>query len=90
MSTLACRDIYSFLWYFFQKCLTFFFMNLFFIVSAVLAAICVLAALGLGLFSMAKGGEFNKAHGNKIMQARVVLQGLALAMLALAYFSSQG
>lgn len=65
-------------------------MNAFFIIAAIVAGVCVLGALGLGLFSMVKGGEFNKKHGNKLMQARVSLQGLALLMLALAYFSSQG
>lgn len=63
-------------------------MNSFFAIAAAIAGISVLGALGLGLFSMVKGGEFNKKHGNKIMQARVTLQGVALLMLALAYFSS--
>ena len=64
-------------------------MNGFFILFAILAGVATLGALAIGLFSMAKGGEFNKKHGNKLMQARVMLQGLALGMLALAYFSSQ-
>ncbi|NCT40656.1 MAG: twin transmembrane helix small protein [Alphaproteobacteria bacterium] len=64
-------------------------MNMFFILSAILAGIATLGALGLGLFSMIKGGEFNKKYGNKLMQLRVMLQGVALAMLALAYYSSQ-
>ena len=65
-------------------------MNTFFIISAGIAMLAVLGALGLGLFSMMRGGEFNKKYGNKLMQTRVALQGLALAMLALAYFTSQG
>ncbi|MFN3700445.1 MAG: twin transmembrane helix small protein [Alphaproteobacteria bacterium] len=65
-------------------------MTSFSIIAMVLACIAVLGALGVGLFSMAKGGEFNKQYGNKLMQARVMFQGLALALLALAYFSSQG
>ena len=64
-------------------------MNMFFRLSAILAGIATLGALGLGLFSMIKGGEFNKKYGNKLMQLRVMLQGVALAMLALAYYSSQ-
>ena len=64
-------------------------MNTFFIISAILAALATLGALIIGLFAMVKGGEFNKKHGNKLMQARVMLQGVALAMLALAYFSAQ-
>lgn len=64
-------------------------MNGFFITCAILAGLAVVGVLALGLFSMAKGGEFNKKYGNKLMQARVMLQGLALLMLALAYFSAQ-
>ena len=37
---------------------------------------------------MVKGGAFNKKHGNRLMQARVTLQGLALALFALAYLTS--
>ncbi len=64
-------------------------MNSLAIIAMVLAMIAVLATLGVGLFSMAKGGEFNKKHANKLMQMRVMLQGVALALLALAYFLSQ-
>lgn len=38
---------------------------------------------------MAKGGEFNKKHGNKLMQARVLLQGVALGLFFIAYLISQ-
>jgi hypothetical protein len=55
---------------------------------AILAMLAVLGVLALGLFSMVKGGEFNKKYGNKLMQARVILQGLALALLALAWAMS--
>lgn len=64
-------------------------MNTFFIISAVIAGLAVVGVMGLGMFSMVKGGEFNKKHGNRLMQLRVTLQGVALLMLALAYFSAQ-
>jgi hypothetical protein len=51
--------------------------------------IAVVIVMGVGLVGMAQGGEFNKKYGNKLMQARVVLQGVALGLLALAYFISQ-
>ena len=47
------------------------------IVAAMVAAV---GALLLGVFSMAKGGEFNKKYGNTLMRARVVLQGLAIVL----------
>ena len=64
-------------------------MNSLTIIALFVAMTSVLAVMGLGIFSMVKGGEFNKKYGNKLMQARVVLQGLALALLALAYYASQ-
>lgn len=63
-------------------------MNSFSAFAAIVAATAVLGVMVLGLFSMIKGGEFNKKYGNKLMQARVILQGLAVALLALAYFSA--
>lgn len=64
-------------------------MNTSFAILAVLAMLSVLGVLALGLYSMLKGGAFNDKHGNHLMQARVYLQALALALLALAYFASQ-
>jgi hypothetical protein len=64
-------------------------MNTFTLIMVILACLSVTAVLFVGLFSMVKGGEFNEKYGNKLMQARVILQGLALAFLALAYFMSQ-
>ena len=64
-------------------------MNTAFIACAIGAMFAALGVLGLGIFSMAKGGDFNKKHGNRLMQARVLLQGVALALFALAYLSSK-
>jgi hypothetical protein len=63
-------------------------MNTFSIIALSLSLIAVVAVLGLGVFSMLKGGEFNKKYGNKLMRLRILFQGLALALLALAYFST--
>ena len=46
-----------------------------------LALIGVLVVLGLGLVTMLRGG--NPRRSNKLMQMRVVMQGLALLLLAL-------
>ena len=64
-------------------------MNTFSLIALIVCMLSITGIMGLGIFSMAKGGEFNKKYGNKLMQARVMLQGLAIAMLALAYFASQ-
>ncbi len=61
------------------------FMNMFFYIAIGVALLAVTVVMGLGIFSMLKGGEFNEKYGNKLMQARVVLQGLALLMLFMAW-----
>ena len=63
-------------------------MNIF-IIMMIVAMFATLASLGVGLFSMVKGGDFNKKHGNKIMQMRVALQGLAILLFALAFMTSK-
>ncbi len=52
--------------------------------------IAVALTLVLGLVSMLKGGEFNEKYGNKLMKLRVVLQGVALLLVALVVFQSRG
>lgn len=64
-------------------------MSSFFIVLMVLAMFLTLASLVLGLVVMTKGGDLNKKYGNKLMQARVVMQGAALAMFVLAMLTGK-
>jgi Hypoxia induced protein conserved region len=54
----------------------------------ILTALSVIAVLVLGLFSMMKGGEFNKKYGNKLMTARVVLQAITIILLLILWFAS--
>lgn len=58
-------------------------------VLLIIALLAVLGVLFLGLFSMARGGEFNKRHGNRLMRWRVLAQGAALVLLALAMLTSR-
>ena len=55
-----------------------------FIIAVVLIA--VLIVLLIGIISMLKGGEFNKRWSNKLMRARVALQGLAVILILLAAY----
>jgi len=48
------------------------------------ALIATLAALGTGVVSMVRGGEFDRKHGNQLMFARVGFQGLAILLLLVA------
>lgn len=53
------------------------------IVLLVLAMVATVGVLFLGLFSMARGGEFNERNSNKLMRARIVCQAVALVLFAL-------
>ncbi|RMB02692.1 twin transmembrane helix small protein [Eilatimonas milleporae] len=57
------------------------------LILAALLAIVTLAILLVGVAGMARGGDFNKKYGNKLMRWRVIAQGatiLLLFLLALA------
>lgn len=54
----------------------------------IVAMLLTLAVLAIGMVSMIKGGEFNQKYGNRLMRARVILQGIALALFALAFMTS--
>jgi len=56
-------------------------MTTFLTVILVLAMVGVLIALGVGVASMIKGG--NARTSNKMMQMRVIMQAVALVVLAL-------
>lgn len=63
-------------------------MSGFFFTAMIVAMILTVAVLATGMVSMIKGGEFNAKYGNKLMQARVWMQGIALALFALAILTS--
>ncbi len=52
-------------------------------VVLIIALVATLGVLFAGLFAMARGGEFNRKHGNRLMRWRVALQGMALLLLAI-------
>ncbi len=49
-----------------------------------------LAVLFAGVFAMARGGEFNRKWGNKLMRARVATQGLAILLLLALFAINRG
>ncbi len=62
-------------------------------VMFVLIAIAMLMTLGVlftGLIAMARGGEFNAKWGNKLMRYRILFQGIALALFAVALLIGKG
>jgi hypothetical protein len=56
-----------------------------------IAALAVVVVLVTGVLGFAKGGKFNKQYGNKLMQARVILQfGAVILLLLLALATGSG
>lgn len=62
-------------------------MSGFFFIAMIIAMLLTVAVLAIGMIAMIKGGEFNQKYGNKLMRARVIMQGVALACFALAVLS---
>lgn len=54
--------------------------------AAMVATFLVLAA---GVIAMSQGGRFNARYGNKLMRWRILLQGLAIALLGGLYLLTQ-
>lgn len=55
----------------------------------IVAMLATLGVLVLGVFSMARGGEFNRRNSNRLMRMRIVLQGAAIALFVLFLILSQ-
>ncbi len=52
----------------------------------ILALLATIGALGAGLVSMMRGGEYDRQHGTQLMTARVGFQGVAVLLLLVALF----
>ena len=52
----------------------------------VLALLATVGALGAGLVSMMRGGEYDRQHSTQLMTARVGFQGVAVLLLLVALF----
>jgi Hypoxia induced protein conserved region len=58
-------------------------MSGFIVVLLVVAMFATLGVLLVGVFGMARGGEFNRRYSNKLMRARIVCQAVALLLFAI-------
>jgi hypothetical protein len=57
-----------------------------FYVLLVALGVCMLATLGIvfaGVIGATQQGDFNRKYGNKLMQARVGMQGLCIVLVLL-------
>ncbi len=58
----------------------------------ILAGIAMLVTLGVlfsGLIVMARGGEVNRKHGNRLMRWRVIMQGTAVLLIGLILLATR-
>ena len=62
------------------------FLNIVLTYTIIFVLFSVLIVLFVGIISMLKGGEFNKRWSNKLMRARVVLQGLAVFLILITAY----
>jgi len=49
-----------------------------FIIAAVVATALVLL---VGVLTMARGGDFNRKYGNKLMRLRILMQAIAVVLI---------
>lgn len=49
----------------------------------IVAMLVVLAILATGIGGFARGGEFNRKHGNRMMRWRIIAQAVAVALIML-------
>lgn len=61
-------------------------MRLMFDILIPLSLLAVVAALGFGIYSLFRGGDFGRSYSNKLMRLRVVLQLVAVCVLVAAAF----
>ena len=45
------------------------------------ACLIVLIILMIGIGGFAKGGEFNRKHGNRLMRYRIIAQAIAVVLI---------
>jgi hypothetical protein len=59
-------------------------MRTLFDVLIVIALVAVAVTLAVGIYSLQRGGEFSLKYSNKIMRLRILLQFIAILVLAAA------
>ena len=57
-------------------------------VLIILALVATVGALGAGVVSMVRGGQYDRQHGTQLMFARVSFQGAALVLLLIALYTA--
>lgn len=50
-------------------------------ILAALSVLAVVVVLTVGIGGFAKGGDFNRKHGNRMMRWRIIAQAVAVALI---------
>jgi ABC-type spermidine/putrescine transport system permease subunit II len=61
-------------------------MTVFLNIALAFAVLGVVVALGVGIFSLVRGGQFGRNWSNKMMRLRVVFQAIAIAIILVAFW----
>ena len=59
-------------------------------ILAALAVLAVTVILAVGIGGFARGGEFNRTHGNRLMRWRIIAQAIAVALILLFVWARSG
>lgn len=59
-------------------------------IALAIAMFSVLGVLFMGIYSMGRGGEFNRKYGNLLMRWRILLQLVAVGVMLLIFYVNQG
>jgi hypothetical protein len=51
----------------------------------IFSMLTTLGILLFGVITMIRGGDFNRRNGNKLMRARVIMQGVTLLLVVLMF-----
>jgi hypothetical protein len=51
----------------------------------IVSMLVTLSILLFGVITMIRGGDFNRRNGNKLMRARVIMQGVTLLLVVLMF-----
>lgn len=51
----------------------------------IFSMLTTLSILLFGVITMIRGGDFNRRNGNKLMRARVIMQGVTLLLVVLMF-----
>ncbi len=65
-------------------------MDIFIDILIAVAMAAVLASLGMGVYSMLRGGEYGRANSNKWMRRRVLTQFVAIVLITIGFLYKAG